>query len=526
MKPKTRPWLIENSILHYVRNNMDEDGFFIGDNLPRGEYALINPAAGLELGGGDAFVIMNDGTDDKKTTEVVYKALKDFITVPNEKKRDNLYQLISFTQCVSYCESLADRLNEEELPEFLLELTLEWLRYSPSREAVKFAVVVMGLFGLDSDIIQDKEGLKEDLRLLARCDEFTYFVIFAFALSNSEDELDLWEIIQTTYGWGRVHAMEAYEYTTSAEKDWLLRHGCEIDVRYPALSLLCIKEGNMMTSLQKPEIDEELYRGILHALNNYLDFLLELDSTDGSYPDFGPVNTFGLMREVLRHAQGYSNSIESLVDVVNLANNLQRLAEEERWETIDANACHLLIGMAEKLIYRKDWMPEISNEIVNPDGSINYTAIEFARALKMDIWELLAALLRQDPLRTRLYSYLLDTNDEDRYQLALSFARASLELYEENEHALEPIIKSLETRPGFGEDLLIKALTSIYDWPRSCALDVLDAWGVEYLTPELRAALLQALNLAQHTLLTMRIKSLLDNKVLDLEDVIKLMALE
>jgi hypothetical protein len=106
MKPKTRPWLIENSILHYVRNNMDEDGFFIGDNLPRGEYALINPAAGLELGGGDAFVIMNDGTDDKKTTEVVYKALKDFITVPNEKKRDNLYQLISFTQCVSFAKAL------------------------------------------------------------------------------------------------------------------------------------------------------------------------------------------------------------------------------------------------------------------------------------------------------------------------------------------------------------------------------------------------------------------------------------
>jgi hypothetical protein len=30
-----------------------------------------------------------------------------------------------------------------------------------SREAVKFAVVVTGLFGLDADIIQDKEGLRK-----------------------------------------------------------------------------------------------------------------------------------------------------------------------------------------------------------------------------------------------------------------------------------------------------------------------------------------------------------------------------
>ena len=91
---------------------------------------------------------------------------------------------------------------------------------------------------------------------------------------------------------------------------------------------------------------------------------------------------------------------------------------------------------------------------------------------------------------------------------------------------MPPIIKALETRPGSGEDLLIQALTSLYDWPRSCALDVLDAWGVEYLSPPIKAALLKALDLAQHTLLTLRIKSLLDNKVFDLEGVVKIMALE
>ena len=108
----------------------------------------------------------------------------------------------------------------------------------------------------------------------------------------------------------------------------------------------------------------------------------------------------------------------------------------------------------------------------------------------------------------------------------IDFARQHLDIYKEDEHALPPIIKALETRPGTGEDLLILALTSLYDWPRSCALDVLDAWGIEHISPEIKAALLNALNLAQHTLLTLRIKSLLDNKVFDLEGVIKIMALE
>ena len=222
----------------------------------------------------------------------------------------------------------------------------------------------------------------------------------------------------------------------------------------------------------------------------------------------------------------FSGSIENMVGIINLSNNLQRLADENRWETIDANNCHLLISMAEKIIYSKDWLPEIKAKLVDSDGSINFLAVEFAYALNIDIWDMLADLLRENPSNTKLYSYLLDTDDDQRYDEMLDFARQHLDLYKDNEHALQPIIKSLETRPGKGEDLLIPALTSLYDWPRSCALDVLDTWGVQHLTPELKAALVKALNLSQHTLLTLRIKSLLDNKVFDIEGVVKIMALE
>jgi len=527
MKTKTRPWQRDNSIFQYIKKHIDEDGFFTGDNLPRGEYSFINPSIGLELGAGDAFVIMSTDEDDKKIMEVVYKAIKDYLQLPNEKKRDNLYQLVAFTQCVSYCESLAVKLeSEENLSDNFMELALEWLYEAPSREAVKFAIVLCGLFGIDELAKGDHTDLKDDLRTLARCDEFTYFVIFAFHLSNIEEELDLWDIIQTTYGWGRVHAMEAAEYDTLEKRDWLLRHGSEIDVHYPAIALRCIKDGNMLSALQKSEIDEELYQGTLHSLNNYMEYLLDLDAENDNLADLAMINTYGLLKEILRHAEKYADSIENLVGIINLSNNLQRLADEGRWETLDANKCHLLISMAEKIIYSKDWLPEIKNKLINSDDSINFLAADFAYALNIDIWDTLAELLYKDPMATKLYEYLLATDNDERYEKILNFARQHLDIYKEDEHDLPPIIKALEIRPGTGEDLLILALTSLYDWPRSCALDVLDAWGTEYLSPEIKAALLKALDMAQHTLLTLRIKSLLDNKVFDLEGAVKIMALE
>ena len=78
MKIKTRPWQRDNSIFQYIKKHIDEDGFYTGDNLPRGEYSFINPSIGLELGAGDAFVIMSTDEDDKKIMEVVYKAIKDY----------------------------------------------------------------------------------------------------------------------------------------------------------------------------------------------------------------------------------------------------------------------------------------------------------------------------------------------------------------------------------------------------------------------------------------------------------------
>jgi len=75
-----------------------------------------------------------------------------------------------------------------------------------------------------------------------------------------------------------------------------------------------------------------------------------------------------------------------MIGIINLSNSLQKLADENCWETLDANKCHVLISLVEKLIYSKDWLPEIKTKLVNSDGSINFLIADFAEARYIHIY--------------------------------------------------------------------------------------------------------------------------------------------
>ena len=67
-----------------------------------------------------------------------------------------------------------------------------------------------------------------------------------------------------------------------------------------------------------------------------------------------------------------------------------------------------------------------------------------------------------------------------------------------------------------GTEFVIAGLTSIYDSPRSYALNVLEGWDEEYITPEIKAALIRAKAMSQHPFLPLRIDALLKKDNLDL----------
>ena len=87
-----------------------------------------------------------------------------------------------------------------------------------SRETVKLAIVICGLYMLNEQDLSVNWQLKRDLLLLARCEEFTSFVIYALELSHQLEQKDLWDMLQHTSGWGKLCAMQAYDFSAPEDQ--------------------------------------------------------------------------------------------------------------------------------------------------------------------------------------------------------------------------------------------------------------------------------------------------------------------
>jgi hypothetical protein len=516
MNKKIHPWEKGESLFPYVKKNIDVEGFYCGKDLPDRIISSSDPNFSLELGTTDAYLSMSSDIDNEKMQDEVYIKIMAFCENPSVENEVQLYRTVCRCQCISYCETLIDRLAQEELPLKLVHLAENWLYNAPQREAVKFAIIICGIFNLDTMSRSYELDVKKDLMLLALCEEFTFYVIFALDMSNITTGDDLWEIISHTRGWGKIHAMEAFTYDTIPKRDWLLSYGSDISVAYPGIALLGIQEGHMLDFLQRPHLSPELYRGILKTINNYVLFLIDYDSENENDPELPFCDTYTLVKECLRHSAEYNETLEDVILLTNLSQELKALAANENWQAISANNCHLLISATEKLIFHKDWLPEINSKLVNADGSVNYLAISFSFAVKVDIRSKLMHLLKENPLRTELYSFLLLTRDQKKFNTVLNFARKHINIYQNGEHTLDSLLLALSRKNGLGTEFVIAGLTSIYDRPRSYALNVLEGWDEEYITPEIKAALVRAKAMSQHPFLPLRIDALLKKDNLDL----------
>ena len=134
---------------------------------------------------------------------------------------------------------------------------------------------MLGYFNLDLLSENYNLDLTTDMWDLAACEEFTYFVILAHQMSELDIDDELWDLLEKTKGWGRVHCLENIVYDTPKKKDFLLRVGTNLEIDYPRIALLAINEGDLYKAIKKEDIDLNLYHAILNTLNNYLEFLIE-----------------------------------------------------------------------------------------------------------------------------------------------------------------------------------------------------------------------------------------------------------
>lgn len=130
-------------------------------------------------------------------------------------------------------------------------------------ECVKIGLELLELFPIEDD------DVKEIVRTLGLCDEFTLFAVWD--MRNWENgNAEIFELAKKVHGWGRIHAVRELKPETDEIKHWLLTEGTVNDVINAYSSLTCWHKSDAKKILFEEPTPEE-YRGIATLIEGLLD---------------------------------------------------------------------------------------------------------------------------------------------------------------------------------------------------------------------------------------------------------------
>lgn len=130
-------------------------------------------------------------------------------------------------------------------------------------ECVKIGLSLLELFG------EPAEGLKEVMRILGLCDEFTIFSVWNMKKWNNGN-YEIFELAEKVNGWGRIHAVDQLEPETEEIRHWLLTEGAVNDAAYAYSALTCWNKSDAEDVLFSHPSEDE-YKGILTMIEGLLD---------------------------------------------------------------------------------------------------------------------------------------------------------------------------------------------------------------------------------------------------------------
>ena len=488
------PWGDAPSIFRHVSRHIRRSG----PGLKAGGERLPDESTGPEMsfpvaGGHDGLLIHHLGVEENPLlASDIYHALRQVLLIPSEIAQARLYELINEGGALQYVDQVLETILEQrELdPDDLLQLARWWAREAPDRQAVKFAVALLGLFNEDQDL--------ELLMKLGRHEEFTLFA--AVAISNSREESGdlLWELARNVEGWGRIHAVELLaENPTPAVRPWLLREGYRNSILYEYLAGVCARAGDLAGALRAAEVDGEL----LDAAVEIVDALFHVPGDElERYAEAGEAVSL-----LLSHLQRSPLRISHLICVYGIHRELNN--SEADWSGRERNGWNRALReeqleLCESILFRAEWkdlalsaLAKASDadlataltacEIVGIDTYAHHLARLVAEPYSLERWE--ACLERATPRRLRALLVLAERAFFGSRQLGGGVSPADpktgLAVVETDdfhrEACLEALFVELRTVPGRGFRLLTAVLEEDSESLRRAALEVLDAWGYE-----------------------------------------------
>ena len=431
-----------------------------------------------------------------------------------EEDMERLYTLAREESLITAGDAILEALRaRENIDRERLWAVGKWLvETAAHREPLKLGIMILGLGATDEDI--------DNLKTLARHDEFTLFA--AVAIGNlCEEPADHWlELAGTVRGWGKIHLVERLADAALRRadiRDWLLRRGCDNEVEDGYLAYLCATAGDLDGALAAETVDEEL-------LDGACTIILSLIEGGGPSVDIqgyaeGPI----AVDHLLRHLEHRCNSIERLYTVVMIAEWLRWLRpvhevafSEEREEPDEQTRQELremgwsdllrreLIGRSERVLRAPEWANRVRTAYQAGAEPRSGLAFSCAEVLGINLWEIGFKQLKKAPHDQKLYYDLLRTSDSRKRQTIIDFAEVNLPLDQigcgpalelglgddwDVRGCLDFVLQEIERRGPYSARLTVAALRSPVIRHRLQACQIMAAMEPESWGPQVETAL-------------------------------------
>ena len=503
---------MQQSLYDYIQQHIDEDGVFTERTLPDGS-DLTNI---VEPGQTDAFYYTADMPSNDEDASTVLKDLRAYLAEPNINSYQKLYKDLKDMSMAEYADPFIAAFDSDDMNETAFALARRLLYNARHREPLKFALLLFGLYGMHHIEENDPE-LWRDLVTTAHCEEFTFAFLYSCRVTNHISQHAVWELLGCTKGWGKVFAIIDCQCPDADHRHWLLKNGPDIDVEYPPLAVKLIQATQLDKFLQQPVIDYPCYKSAIAILGNYMMLLLHYkpEAVRENY-NLTDINLYGMLKNLLHHALYLSVEAEDMLDMITIATSLRSMQEENSLYSLTPNQVQELIAACDKMVYNTNWEPIINSRLFEND-QVNYQLADLAYELELDIWQQLYDFWLVHPMEYTLLPYLLSYEGGTRSQRVLAKLTANLPLYANELHSLVVPLHYLRNHPGQGETILCFALCSIFELLRSCACDVLEAWGADYLSESIKEAIYSAVHSSTDDLVQARLLAILQGKKLDVE---------
>ena len=132
-------------------------------------------------------------------------------------------------------------------------------------ECVKIGLELLELFRISS---RDSEEVKEIVRRIGQCDEFTIFAVWNMRKWENGNR-EVFELAKKVHGWGRIHTVAHLKPDTAEIRHWLLTEGTVNDVMNSYSSLTCWQKAQAEAVLFGHPSPEE-YKGLSTLLDGLL----------------------------------------------------------------------------------------------------------------------------------------------------------------------------------------------------------------------------------------------------------------